>query len=1697
MNKLKKLILSLFVTTVAVTFPVACGETVTKFELSFDTNGGSTISIESVEQGKEFTLPAPTKDGYEFAGWYLTSDFSGEKVTTVTVNEKITVYAKWLKISTVTLNADGGSLSETSVQVKEGDSLYNAVSSLIPQKDGLEFGGWFDGSNEVTSGAVMGTSDVTLTAKYKVQYTVEVYLQNSDKTGYEKAETLTYSDFVGATYVPSVSSEGYTETENENAKTEGVLVENASENVFRHYFDRISLTLTFNPNYPDGKNGEPVILENVDFGADIATPADFEAEGYCLTGWSTTAGGSAEYPANYIYNHLYNKTTDDAAPGNVSDFAESATLYGVWTKGYTDMYGGADKAYLDKENGVIYIDRCGVFFRGEYDYEADTFLFVGEDNKTRFKGKVNDDRTFVYADKERANVSAKLYVPGTGVNDNVVIYFDEYNGLSYVETDALGNSKVSTGEFSIEGNQYTVILDDGAREGEIFTFILGSVTGSNNEKVTAFQKRNEEEISLGLLNRAMIYKGSLISLIDSYYSLQLDGFGTCVFRVDTQTENYYYSLDQENMIITLRNSSLQVVATARVLPLNGKYVWVPYDESYDRKITVGNETLTTDGACEATYSDGTTTVTGVYYTTDSVFGYIVNMYATDGTLYKYLVTATVSEVTTGEGENQKTETVTTYNFTKKPAGYAEYYYSEANGIYRLPLLVLDDTATGKASLYGYTADKTYVKLSSGRYVTTGMQNTYYVDEVFVKDEVTITTETDDDGNVTNYVYSIIDESTGELKVWMRPLINILNIKTAVFAVDTENTDYSVSYWYSYTEEGAEPVVSTERFTAESGETLVRIGSFAQLTTGDSTVVGVLAASSSGYYKFTANNNSLYFELNEENGTFIILMHAPMTVSERTSSGTADSTHKLTLDGKGGAIYTVIEGDGESQNTVTYTGTVTESDAKTAFGLTVYKFRETGKDGITFDYVLLSGSSANYFARENVELKGEFTCGETTLTLDGFFYQASYVDEKGNEVTGLYYTVEDGGICFFADSSYVYFDINGKEFTKRGDEFGSYLILNNQTYGGLSATFDGYGKLVIQLTAKNQEGEYVTKVLDDDVEYEVDGDVCTFTYNDNYGAVTVSGQFGIYTSGSNSYRAFYVINKDTVINLVNASDWSVLSLDGYGNAVKYSATGTAEAGTYMLITDNLLYYLNDENTDASIYNYDLKQGIATPVKFTAFGYYTKDLESLNFTKYGFAIFNGTTRYYYNVVDGICYIYHQEYDENGLIPQETNKYGFIEEKFGEFTAEKEYGGKTYYKDEGNWLTFNRPKDTADNYKIQLNVNGEPTYCNIGMITFMPSGGEEFATTCQLQIGDGYYTAYIYRNVTETETEMYILIPLTVGYYRLDITVSYLGGGKVNTYDIISMKRVMGMQSYNYLYLYYYFGMLFGQSFAQTIPNTYGSIQIVYEYAVDGTASDAYLLGEFGEDSAFYDINGNIIEFEKATLYTDGTGYVAEFKAKTAEGEPEDNYTYRLHFAPQYISALGAYSYRVYGFTRVQTLETNDGYTVEVERLIASELSYPAGYVYALNVKKDGAEIKYDVRLLSDGNWYCISRTLDDAGKIVSTKYYKVVFTEADVDDAGAEEETSVVAPFSSVNVTVEDVETIYDAEGNDYLDINSKNFITFMYVDKTMYAVGECTYDAETGTYSLVTGEGKKFTVKVNTTEEGKTVTITEEVTETEE
>ncbi|MDR2192863.1 MAG: InlB B-repeat-containing protein [Treponema sp.] len=70
----------------------------TKYTVTFNADGGSVTpsSIQVVSGGTAGILPAPTKTGYDFGGWYTAQHGGGTPFTAATpVTAALTVYAKW------------------------------------------------------------------------------------------------------------------------------------------------------------------------------------------------------------------------------------------------------------------------------------------------------------------------------------------------------------------------------------------------------------------------------------------------------------------------------------------------------------------------------------------------------------------------------------------------------------------------------------------------------------------------------------------------------------------------------------------------------------------------------------------------------------------------------------------------------------------------------------------------------------------------------------------------------------------------------------------------------------------------------------------------------------------------------------------------------------------------------------------------------------------------------------------------------------------------------------------------------------------------------------------------------------------------------------------------------------------------------------------------------------------------------------------------------------------------------------------------------------------------------------------------------------------------------------------------------------------------------------------------------------------
>ncbi|MBQ4510625.1 MAG: leucine-rich repeat protein [Clostridia bacterium] len=77
------------------------------YEITFDSNGGSEVEMQTALQGSHITMPtAPRKNGYIFDGWYYNDsiwDFSS-----AIVDKHMTLVAKWISAYTYKKNESGG-----------------------------------------------------------------------------------------------------------------------------------------------------------------------------------------------------------------------------------------------------------------------------------------------------------------------------------------------------------------------------------------------------------------------------------------------------------------------------------------------------------------------------------------------------------------------------------------------------------------------------------------------------------------------------------------------------------------------------------------------------------------------------------------------------------------------------------------------------------------------------------------------------------------------------------------------------------------------------------------------------------------------------------------------------------------------------------------------------------------------------------------------------------------------------------------------------------------------------------------------------------------------------------------------------------------------------------------------------------------------------------------------------------------------------------------------------------------------------------------------------------------------------------------------------------------------------------------------------------------------------------------------------
>ena len=149
---------------------------VNQYTIVFNTNSGSTISPITQDYNTAVSKPAnPTRDGYEFGGWYIDNGtFENEYTFDTMPLNGITLYAKWnVETYTITYHLDDGTNGENPATYT---ILTNDIELEDASKEGYTFNGWYTEqsyTNKIETIYTNLVQNLNLYAKFTInQYTM-------------------------------------------------------------------------------------------------------------------------------------------------------------------------------------------------------------------------------------------------------------------------------------------------------------------------------------------------------------------------------------------------------------------------------------------------------------------------------------------------------------------------------------------------------------------------------------------------------------------------------------------------------------------------------------------------------------------------------------------------------------------------------------------------------------------------------------------------------------------------------------------------------------------------------------------------------------------------------------------------------------------------------------------------------------------------------------------------------------------------------------------------------------------------------------------------------------------------------------------------------------------------------------------------------------------------------------------------------------------------------------------------------------------------------------------------------------------------------------------------------------------------------------------------------------------------------------
>lgn len=260
--------------------------------INYIVNGG-TIDADApktfVSSNLPITLPVPTRAGYEFGGWFLSSDFSGAAQTTIPANtdSNVYVYAKWIKTYNITYHLGGGENAESNPQTFNEKTL--PLTLATPTREGFAFAGWYQNpaysGNQMTTIEIGTEKNVSLWAKWNaVEYSVSYNLNggtNNDQNITKYTILDTPVKLYNPTYEGFVFEGWFTKSDFSGERITYLSKDNLGDvTLYAKWSQAYTITYNTNGGLNDGRNPS-VFTENTEtFSLYEATKLNFTFLGW-------------------------------------------------------------------------------------------------------------------------------------------------------------------------------------------------------------------------------------------------------------------------------------------------------------------------------------------------------------------------------------------------------------------------------------------------------------------------------------------------------------------------------------------------------------------------------------------------------------------------------------------------------------------------------------------------------------------------------------------------------------------------------------------------------------------------------------------------------------------------------------------------------------------------------------------------------------------------------------------------------------------------------------------------------------------------------------------------------------------------------------------------------------------------------------------------------------------------------------------------------------------------------------------------------------------------------------------------------------------------------------------------------------------------------------------------------------------------